>query len=142
MSVTSYNQIVGGDLPESDLPASVSLCADGALVDDPDARSVRLSVVGEDADGIDITVPVDLGIAGQSVSVSVDRQTFVRTLLALSPVVIVVPGERVIDLVSREIGTVRAVHGLSAEVAYDASGLTRTPVGHLIRAARTMEDQP
>lgn len=62
-----------------DLDAEVALVADGALVDVEDTvRAIRLTRPQAGPGRIVIDVDLDLGLAGQGVTVSVDRMTLVR----------------------------------------------------------------
>lgn len=123
-----------------DIDAEVALVANGALVDAEDTvRAVRLTRTQAGPDRIAIDVDLDLGLAGQAVTVSVDRMTLVRALLSLSPLTRPVVGERLVDLTSHETVTVRVVDGMQCEVA-GPGGLYRQHAGLLAKWATVTED--
>lgn len=136
---TSYDHKTPPVDAQQGVDGEVGIVNDGTYFECDNAyRSVTLTRTVEQPDRISLDIDVDLGAAGQTISVNVDRRALLHALLVLSPIAYVVPGEVVVELETHKRCVVREVHAATATV-HDGDGLRRIPVGLLFRAERTMD---
>lgn len=127
--------------PSRTVLADVGLIADGSHTEAPDTTSIHLEVAGEESDFLAIDFDLDLGIAGQSITISVPLRSFAVAVRSLAPMLRYVVGEVVVDIETGARGVVRQVldHDLY-EIHVPALGTYRRQGAYLVRP-RTMEQQ-
>lgn len=117
------------------IAATVSIAADGTVTDAP-TRDARITV---DSDRIAIDADLDLGIAGQTVSISFSKGGLAAAVRGLAPIDALIPGEIVRDIESGVRAVVRQVLDDDVyEVSAQALGTYRRQGAYLARP-RTME---
>lgn len=123
------------------LTASVSIVNDGTIYDQtPDPHNHHnLTLITQEEGRVAVEFDLDLGIAGQSVTLSTQLAGLTRAILTLAPIAELQPGERVWDTEYRHEVIVREISGDTALVD-EGRGLVRRPVGVLVRHLPTMAE--